>query len=335
MKKKKGLPVFHTCKLAWFAVVSLLSIGTSHGQTLFVANSGNNFNNVDTSIGEFDAVTGDPINFGTLSKGNNFTQPWGLAISGNTIFCSNPANGSIVAVDATTGAQTPLVAGLSYPALGLAVSGTTLFVSLQGTNSIGEYNTSTGAPVNGGTLVSGLSGPVGLAVSGMTLYVANQGNSTIGEYNVSTGTGPALALAGLSGPAAIAISGTTLYVANAGVSDNNTITEYDLNTGTELNGGNPLVTGLGSNSDGLAIYDNTLYVSTFSDDTISAFNASTGAELNGGQPLISNNGVNPPGVTPYLDAPVEILVIPEPSTGAMLLIALGIPAMGFRRNCRG
>jgi hypothetical protein len=333
---------------AWLGVVSLLSAGTAHGQTLYVANDGNQ-NDGSLSIGEYNAATGAPVNGGTLAQGGDLTQPWGLAISGNTIYCSNPTSEDIVAIDATTGALVGpnggvLVSNLLYPPLGLAVSGNTLFVAIANGNTpgIGEYNINTGAPVSTGTLVSFVDSPAPteLAVAGTTLYVTLS-NNTIGEYNVNTGApvnGGVFTSTDLNSPTALAISGSTLYVTNTfgGVfGDTNTITEYNLNTGAELNGGNPLVTDAPTDSDGLAVYDNTLYVSSFHDQTITAYNATTGAELNGGEPLIAS-GYNSSEVdTGPLQNPIQLFVVapvPEPSTWAML--ALGGGALLGLRRCR-
>jgi hypothetical protein len=80
------------------------------------------------SVGEYDATTGKAINPSFIT---GLSFPYGLAVSGNTLFV---ANDSVVGeYDATTGkAINPsFIMGLNYPS-GLALSGSTLFVANYG-----------------------------------------------------------------------------------------------------------------------------------------------------------------------------------------------------------
>jgi hypothetical protein len=118
-------------------------------------------------VGEYNATTGAPINADFIS-GLNF--PFGLALSGNTLFVANSASNTVGAYDATTGApiNASLITGLRDP-YGLAASGNTLFVAnianpTEPIGTVGEYDATTGAPINA-NFITGLTGPFGLAVA--------------------------------------------------------------------------------------------------------------------------------------------------------------------------
>jgi len=80
-------------------------------------------------------------------------------------------------------------------------------------NGVMEYNATTGAPVNSGTLVSGLSYPYGLAISSGNLYVSDYSAGTISEYNATSGTmeNASVLSTPLNSPEGITISGSNLY----------------------------------------------------------------------------------------------------------------------------
>jgi len=113
------------------------------------------------------------------------TNEYGLALSGNTLFAARFGTGIVSEYNATTGALTGTISGLSEPT-GLAVSGTTLYVANYSTGTIGEYTTA-GATLSA-SFVTGLSGPWGLVVTGGDLYVMNEeASGRVGVYNATTG----------------------------------------------------------------------------------------------------------------------------------------------------
>jgi hypothetical protein len=121
------------------------------------------------TVGEYSAITGDPINASLIMGLNGASY---LAVSGNTLFVANLAGGTVGEYNATTGAPispiTPnIITGLSEP-VGLAVSGNNLFVASYsfgngGAGTVGEYNLTTGT--FNSSLITGLNGPWGLAIA--------------------------------------------------------------------------------------------------------------------------------------------------------------------------
>jgi streptogramin lyase len=215
------------------------------------------------------SVNGSP----TLVSG--LSNPYGIAVSGGTLWIANYSSGTIGEYNATTGAavNAALISGLSAPAA-IVVSGANLWVTSDGGGTIGEYNATTGAAVNA-TLVSGLNGPYGIALSGGNLWVTNYYSGTIGEYNATTGAVVNAALvSGLSGPFGIAVSGGNLWVAD---NSTNKIGEYNATTGAAVNAS--LVSGLRGPC-GIALSGANLWVTNQGGGTIGEYNATTGAVVN-------------------------------------------------------
>jgi hypothetical protein len=164
--------------------------------------------------------------------------PFGLALSGNTLFVAitnggAPGAGTVGRYDLNTGIfNASFITGLNDPT-SLALSGNTLFVAnLSGTpngNAIGEYNATTGAVIN----ANFIAGPAyGLALSGNTLFVSGV-NSSVGggvfEYDATTGALiNADFIVGAYGH--LALSGNTLFALGSGL-----VAEFDATTGRAIN----------------------------------------------------------------------------------------------------
>ncbi len=79
------------------AVVAALCLTPiTGGAQILVANQGN------STIGLYDATTGEPINSSFISSGLSF--PTGIALSGDKLFVANSGNNTIGLYNATTGA---------------------------------------------------------------------------------------------------------------------------------------------------------------------------------------------------------------------------------------
>ena len=183
-----------------------------------------------------------------------FDYPWGLAISGTSLYVADLGNNAIRVVDTGTAVVTTVAgvkgtsgttdgsgtnARFDHPA-GLAISGTSLYVADGWNDAIRVVDTGTAVVT---TLTGGTEGttdgtgtnarfnsPSGLAISGTSLYVAEYGNHAIRV--VDTGTAVVTTVAGVKGtsgttdgsgtnarfyyPMGLAISGTSLYVAEYG-----------------------------------------------------------------------------------------------------------------------
>jgi hypothetical protein len=174
------------------------------------------------SVGEYDAITGAPINSALIS-GLGFGS--GIALSGSTLFvvdagscstCTGTIGEYTLSPDGTQvlSSNPTLITGLHNPG-SIALWGSNLFVTNLSTGTIGEYTTS-GATVNA-ALISGLNVPIGIAVSGSKLFVTNFGTGTVGEYTVNpngTATTVNATLITTPRPIGIALSGPNLFVVN-------------------------------------------------------------------------------------------------------------------------
>jgi DNA-binding beta-propeller fold protein YncE len=146
---------------------------TVSGNTLYIASSGS------SSILAFNATTGATITsyvspaVASFNYLGGLAGPWGLAISGNTLYVANTGGSSdgtfptIDAYDLTTGASiagyTPPT-GLSMPT-DVVVSGNALYVTDLGSNKVDEFNATTGAPITGFISPSGLQLPGFIAIA--------------------------------------------------------------------------------------------------------------------------------------------------------------------------
>ena len=142
------------------------------GNTLFVADLAQFSSPINFGLGRvgaYNATTGGAINANLVTALN---APVALALSGNTLFVANSANGdldlgSVGEYNATTGAaiNANFITGLQGPD-GLAVFGNTLFVATveSGLGRVGEYDATTGAAINA-NFITGLQSPAGLVVA--------------------------------------------------------------------------------------------------------------------------------------------------------------------------
>jgi WD40 repeat protein len=157
------------------------------GGDLFVAN------HAGDTVGEYNATTGATVNVIPVS------EPWGLALSGGTLYVTSNVDipnvshtSTIEEFNATTGALiNPALVTFGSPGTleGIAVSGSNLYVVQTSTGTVQEYDATTGAPINT-SFITGISSPNGIAVSGGKLFVtSNMAGLTnqIGEYDAATG----------------------------------------------------------------------------------------------------------------------------------------------------
>jgi hypothetical protein len=153
-----------------------------------------------------------------------YTDPYGMAIYGNTLFISQATTGAgantINGYSLTTFSSTPTItitANLDNPH-GLAVSGNTLYIA-NGGSGLNDGEILTFDLVNGGTptaLVSGLGRPNGITVYGSTVYVSGAGDGgvdggTVSAYNASSGL-PAVGftkITGLNDPYGLVVAPTS------------------------------------------------------------------------------------------------------------------------------
>ena len=273
------------------------------------------FANVGLGVGEY-TTSGATVNASLISTVPG-AVPEGIAVSGSDLFVASYFYG--VAVYPTSGGTVyESLFGPEFPR-GIAISGADLFVSssyflpcdgIPLCNVIGEYTTS-GAVVNG-SLITGLSGPEGIAVVGSLLFVVNAGSGTIGEYTTSGATVNASLISGLNSPLGIAISGSDLFVTNESTG---TVGEYTT-SGAIVNAS--LVTGL-SSPGGIAVDGSDLFVTD---------------QKNGLGEYTTSGAVVNASLIPGLGGSIAIVptVVPEPST--LLLVPLGLIAVGIIRRVR-
>ena len=228
------------------------------GTSLYVADRSNHaIRIVDTGTAVVTTIAGS-IQGTTDGIGTNaqFNKPYGLAISGISLYVTDYSNHAIRVVDTGTAVVTTLAgvkgsfgttdatgtnAQFKFPR-GLAISGTSLYVVDYGNHAIRVVDTGTAvvttlAGVKGSFGTTDATGtnaqftsPYGLAISGTSLYVSDNGNEAIRV--VDTGTAVVTTLAGVKGsfgttdgtgtnaqftyPRGLSISCNKLYVADGG-----------------------------------------------------------------------------------------------------------------------
>ena len=312
------------------ALASLLGMliartaGASTPGELYVSNF--NAGRVD----RYDTVDGLISGPRVVGFATGLTTPTGVVVSGTQMFVENFALGTISLYNATNGQllNASFITGLNHP-WGLAISGTTLYVANQGngtnTGSIGAYTTG-GGTINA-SLVTGLNNPHGIVVGGTisgntkALFVTHSfdgsGHQGVGEYNTDGGTVSASFITDQHDPYGLALSGTNLFISNNG---DGTIYEYNTN-GVNLslnvtNGGAATPQALAADDLGLNLYvaNTAANPSGFVDDF----------SLPGGT-LVANPGAG------SMDSPSGLFYIPEPSTGAALVMGMA-GLLGRRRR---
>jgi hypothetical protein len=114
------------------------------------------------TVGVYNASTGATINPSHIT---GLSAPFGLALSGNTLFVSDDGNNNVIGkYVASTGS--PINAAF-IPGVGaafLALSGSTLYVAGYGGTTIDRYNASTGAPIGTNPFIGGLDCIYGIAL---------------------------------------------------------------------------------------------------------------------------------------------------------------------------
>jgi hypothetical protein len=305
-------------KMLALGVASLLSVSAAHAQSYLIElNDG-------TSVGAY-TLSGTAIN-STMITG--LSNPQFFTTIGNDLYIAeggsnNPSQigeytlGTGVNAGTATLVADPFIAGLNN-AYGIATDGTNLFVANGFADTVTEFNATTGAPVGTAPFAS-LPGllAVGDVVAGGNLYVAGLnlgGGGQILEYNTSTGALVTSWAAANGNPFGITSNGTDLFVTSQ---QNNNVSEYTL-AGVQVGSG-PLVTGLPADAQGLTVSGTNLYVTSWGANQINVYSTVTGL-LVGTNPLITG----PDGHI------VDVAVVPEPSTWAMLLGGLGLLAFCVR-----
>jgi len=262
------------------------------------------------SIGEY-SLSGQTINSSFIT---GLSSPTGLAVSGGYLYVAQE-NGTIRKYT-TSGAlvNASLISGL-YGPWGIAISGNDLFVANGGGESspIGEYTTS-GATVNA-SLVTGLGNPTGLATDGNYLYVTCWHTGTIGVYTTS---GAGITTFGAPGPypGGIVLDGS----GHVYVSTLNGVGEYTT-TGAPINPS--LITGGYNSGTGIALDGNGHLF--WADNYGGAGGNVIGEYTTSGQ-LINANFIT------GLSNPVAVVVVPEPASAAVALVALAGFLISARRH---
>ncbi len=295
-----------------FAVVSILTPASLYAQDIYVSDLYGN------SISEY-TLSGTPVAT-PLASGSDLGNPFGMAVSGDTLYVANYGADTISEYNANTGAEigtNPFISGvgLNQPA-DLLLNGDDLYVaniggsSTPNNGSVYEFNALTGAMIGTGPLISsGLNYSEYMALAGNDLYVSSW--TSVNVYNATTGAevGGAPLISGLDNVRGLAVNGNDLYVVD-GV--DGTVTEYNATTGKEI-GHKPLISGL-EDPRQIVYLDGDIYVSDVGTNSITEYDATTGKEISC-TPLVG--GASNP--YDFIITSDPATPVPEPSTWAMLL----------------
>ncbi|MEO6847883.1 MAG: PEP-CTERM sorting domain-containing protein [Chthoniobacterales bacterium] len=302
----------HKFTAAICAMLGMLALATAHAQ-IFVSNSDAG------TIGKYNA-DGSVVNASYITTGAN---PYGLALDGTDLYVANLGNSKVGKYNGATGAtiNASLISVGAAP-YGLTVGGGYVYVAFYGINDVARFTT---AGTGGIDLVfhGALSNPRGVAIdiANNLLYVANFGSGKIGEYNLTTGASINTDfVTGLSGPLYLALDGGgSLFVSNY---TGGTIGKYNASTGIAVNASFITLAGVaGIGLDGAG----DLFAVSYDGGTVGKYDAGSGAALNASLII---------GLTHPLGLAVMPAAIPEPTTCAMGLAALGGFALlrRFRRK---
>jgi hypothetical protein len=274
-------------------ILGALFAGLAQGQ-IFVVNQGSG------TIGEY-TLSGTTINASLIS---GLQSPTGMAISGSYLYVAQE-NGTLKEYTTSGKLVNPaLITGLYLP-WGVAVSGDYLYVANAGgeSSTVGKYTTS-GVAVNA-SLISGLGNPTGLALEGDHLYVSEWHNGRVGVYTTSGAILNASLISGLTYPGGLALDGNGhLFVSTFG-----RVGEYST-SGEPVNGG--LIFGGHNSGVGLALDGN--------GDLFWANNYGGAGGNIIAEYTTSGQTVNSSLIT-GLQNPVAIVVVPEPSSQVLLVLA--------------
>ena len=257
-RRSSSVAFYHRLILA--GALALLFAG-GVGQVLAQSLSVDNY--TTGTVGKYDVGNGSTTSSSFIS---GLTNPIGMAVSGNTLYVANSGGGSVNAYDTVTGT---VVTGFRTISPGsnpfdVQAAGGLLYVSSRAGNTVGAYNAATGLAATSFTAITDLSSPTGLAVANGILYVANRDTRTIRTYDALTGSilNPNF-LSGVN-TQFLTASGNTLYLSQS--SGVNTVTAYDISTGTAL-AGFTTITGV-STPQGLNVVGNNLYVASFGGNAV-------------------------------------------------------------------
>jgi len=299
-------------------VVSLLTAGMAFADNVYVTNNGND------SVSE---ISGGVV---TTLADTNLDGPTGIAVYGNNLYVANNANPGTgyVAEFSLSGTYEGIVVGGLWNPRGIVFDSTgNMYVTNQSSGQIVEVPSGG----MGSVVVSGLNFPNGITMdSSGNLFVTNgQGNSideiaTSGGTVVSSTPTPFITT-GLNNPVGIAYDSQGVNAGNLFVVDNdNTVLEFNATTGAAVPP-TPFITDLNASDkmDGIAIDSSgDFYVTDNGDNSVTEYN-SDGEVLN-----VYN--------TPFdFDGSCYVatsLVVPEPTTYAMMLGGLALLSLFIRRR---
>ena len=172
-----------------------------------------------------DGTTGKVTDIARAHGPVHLDYPTGVSVSGNSVYLSGVATGTVQVFDQTTGKSTALMGDFKVPADAIMMPGGALMVAEIGSGNLvqvrGEVRT---------VLRSGLKGPAGLALAADgSILVAEIDAGRVTRVDPSTGASTALA-EGLNRPKAIAVTTTgQVLVLEVGA---RRIIEIDPKTGT-------------------------------------------------------------------------------------------------------
>lgn len=222
------------------------------GSTLYVANPGTPAVGAYNLDGTGNVISSNPYFAYGVAPG--VTSPYGLVATTANLFIANFNSGNILKYDLSGNEVNSLWVGLTDPYGMAIYGDTLFISQATtgaGANTIKGYSLTTFSSTPTITITANLDHPNGLAVSGSTLYIAN-GGSTLNDgkiltYDLVNGGNPTALVSGLGRPQGITAHGSTLYVTGAGDggSDGGTVSAYNIGTGLEA-AGFTKVTGLSS-----------------------------------------------------------------------------------------
>jgi hypothetical protein len=292
-------------KMLALGVASLLATSVAHAQDYVLElNDG-------SSLGSY-TLGGVAIN-SALIPTSGLNNPQFMTTIGDDLYISQEGNGQVAEYSIGAGGATAtlitssLLASPLGSAYGMATDGTNLFIAEAFSDKVVEVNATTGATVNANFASFG-NLAVGEVMAGGNLYIAVL-DGNVYEYNTS-GTQLNVFSNG-SNPFGITSNGTDLFV-NSQVS--NTVNEFTLG-GTFVT---TLVAATDPNPQGMWVNGTTLYVASWGANTIKEYSTVNGNLLG---TFLS------PGPDGHI---VDVSVVPEPSTWAMLLGGLGLLAFCVR-----
>ena len=203
------------------------------GNNLFVNYSGTGGN---SNIGEYNATTGALIS-GTFIQVTGPAQA--MVVSGTNLYVVYDDLGSaaVGVYDVTTGAQIQTLFPTIDTANGIAISGTDMYIagSTGGNGTVGVFNASTGATINASLISIPTNYLNGIAISGNNLYVSEMIYPGVVVKYTTAGVLVSGSFTPGEDPFGLAISGNNLFVSNDFGGPPDTVSEFNLTSGTTIN----------------------------------------------------------------------------------------------------